>query len=333
MHHIISDGWSIDILCQEISRFYAIALHGPGPRSPVAELDPLPIQYRNFAVVAEARRTGGRASTTARVLDQQPADSSPAKLLTDFPRPAILSGQAGVVPVTIEGPLYEGLRAFCQAYQTTPFTVLLAAFRAAHYRLTGSEDATIGTPIANRNRPELENLIGCFVNTQCMRITVERADTFDELVRQVQSTVTAAFIHQDVPFERIVSALLPGSRDMSRNPLVQLMFAVHSQEGLGKIQLEGLELEEEPVPTVISTRFDLEFHLFQEAERLSGSILFAADLFEPETISNLAAIFQEILRRGLEQPQTPILALPLTDGLGELRSKGLLEVEKTGYPS
>ncbi len=94
--------------------------------------------------------------------------------------------------------------------------MLLTAFRAAHYRLTGAEDATIGTPIANRNRPELENMIGFFVNTQCMRITIGNDDTFDSLVRQVRTITTAAHENQDVPFERIVSALLPGIRDTSR---------------------------------------------------------------------------------------------------------------------
>ncbi len=118
--------------------------------------------------------------------------------------------------------------------------------------------------------------------------------------------------------------------DASRNPLVQLMFALHSQQDLGEIQLEGIVSER--IATAISTRFDVEFHLFQEAGRLGGSVLFATDLFEPETIRSVVDIFQEILRRGIDQPHSLIAVMPLTDGLADLRKMGLLEIEKTSYP-
>ncbi|KAI9728356.1 MAG: NRPS [Chrysothrix sp. TS-e1954] len=327
MHHIISDGWSVHILRQELKQFYAAALLG---QDPLAQASPLPIQYRDFSAWQKQPEQVAEHQRQLEYWTKQLADSSPAELLTDLPRPAVMSGKAGVVPITIDGPVYERLRDFCRGHQTTPFAVLLAVFRAAHYRLTGAEDATIGTPIANRNRPELESLIGFFVNTQCMRITVEDNDTLETLVRQVRSTSTDAFANQGVPFERIVSALLPGSRDTSRNPLVQLMFAVHSQQDIGKFQLDGLESE--PIPTAACTALDIEFHLFQQAGCLSGSMLFATDLFEPKTIQGIVAVFQEVLRRGLEEPQTPVAVLPLTDGLRELRSMGLLEIERTDYP-
>nr|ABR28366.2 bassianolide synthetase [Xylaria sp. BCC 1067] len=327
MHHIISDGWSIDILRQELSKFYAAALRG---HDPLSGISPLPIHYRDFAVWQKQEEQVAEHQRQLEYWTHQLADSTPAEFLTDLPRPTILSGQAGFVPVTIDGELYKKLREFCKAQQMTSFAVLLAAFRAAHYRLTGAEDATIGTPIANRNRWEIENMIGFFVNTQCMRITIDGEDTFESLVRQVRSTATAAFEHQDVPFERVVSALLPGSRDTSRNPLVQLIFAVHSQQDLGKFELEGLEGE--PVSNAVVTRFDVEFHLFQEVDKLSGNFVFAADLFKLENIQNVVNVFYEILRQGIDQPQTPIAVLPLTDGLAELRSMGLLEIEKAEYP-
>ncbi|KAK2046290.1 hypothetical protein LZ31DRAFT_614242 [Colletotrichum somersetense] len=128
-------------------------------------------------------------------------------------------------------------------------------------RSAGVEDATVGTPMANRNRPELEELVGFFVNTQCIRVVIDD-ESFDGLVQQVRNTAAATFENQDVPFERVVSALLPGSRDTSRNPLVQLMLSVNSQRDLGRIKLEGLSSE--PLPVAVTTRFDLEFHLFQE---------------------------------------------------------------------
>ncbi|KXG54739.1 AMP-dependent synthetase/ligase [Penicillium griseofulvum] len=260
---------------------------------------------------------------------QELEGSSPAELLTDRPRPKVLTGEASAVPFTIEAELYQSLQAFCKTHQMTPFVVLLAAFRATHYRLTGAEDACIGTPIANRNRPELENMIGFFVNTQCMRITVED-DTFEGLTQKVRSTATAAFANQDVPFERIVSTLLAGSRDTSRNPLVQLLLAVHSQKDMGRIQLEGMQAE--PIGLSVTTRFDIEFHLFQESDRLSGGMAFSTQLFEADTITHLLAVFRETLRRGLEDPQTPIATMQLTDGLGELRTKGHLQIDRTEYP-
>ncbi|KAI1181191.1 non-ribosomal peptide synthetase [Nemania sp. FL0916] len=329
MHHIISDGWSIDILRQELSQFYAAALQG---HDPLSKVSPLPIQYRDFAVWQKQEEQVAEQLRQLEYWAHQLADSSPAEFLTDLPRPTIPSGQAGFVPVTIDGELYGKLREFCKTHQMTSFAVLLAAFRAAHYRLTGAEDATIGTPIANRNRRELEHMIGFFVNTQCMRISIDGDDTFESLVRQVRSTATAAFEHQDVPFERVVSALLPGSRDMSRNPLVQIMFAVHSQRDLGKFELEGLEGE--PEVNAVVTRFDVEFHLFQEAGKLSGNFVFSADLFKLETIQNVVNVFYEVLRQGIDQPKVPIAVLPLTDGHGpaELRDIGLLEIEKVEYP-
>ncbi|KAI0472336.1 hypothetical protein F4859DRAFT_522260 [Xylaria cf. heliscus] len=327
MHHIISDGWSVDILRRELSQFYTAALRG---HDPLAEVRPLPISYRDFAVWQKQEKQVTEHHRQLEYWTKQLADSSPAELLPDLPRPNILSSQAGVVPVTIEGKLYEKLLKFCKAHNATSFVVLLAAFRAAHHRLTGAEDATIGSPIANRNRLELEDMIGFFVNTQCMRITVESSDTFESLVRQVRSTAAAAFEHQDVPFDRIVSALLPGSRDTSRNPLVQLVFAMHSQQDLGKFELEGLEGES--LVNAVTTRFDLEFHLFQEAGKLSGHIIFAADLFKLETVQNVVDVFNTILHRGLDQPQGPIVALPLTDGLASLRTLGLLEIERSEYP-
>jgi amino acid adenylation domain-containing protein len=327
MHHIISDGWSTDILRRELGQFYAIALQDHDPLSIVS---PLPINYRDFSAWQKQEEQVAEHQKQLDYWTNQLADSSPAEFSTDLPRPSILSGKAGYVPVTIEGDLYTSLHEFCRTKQMTPFTVLLAAFRAAHYRLTGTEDAVIGTPIANRNRRELENIIGFFVNTQCMRITVDDGETFESLVRQVRLTATAAFEHQDVPFDRVVSGLLPSSRDLSRNPLAQLMFAVHSQQDFGNFNLEGLEAE--PLLNQVYTRFDIEFHLFQEIDRLSGNLVFAADLFKLENIRNVSNVFFEILRQGLADPHTPIAIIPLANDNMELRKMGLLEIEKTEYP-
>ncbi|KAF5627285.1 enniatin synthase [Fusarium tjaetaba] len=327
MHHIVSDGWSIDVLRHDLSQLYAAALQG---RDPISAMNPLPIQYSDFAMWQKQEAQALEHEKQLDYWKKQLADCSPAKLPTDFPRPALLSGEAGVVPVSIDGELYQNLREFCNDNNTTSFAVLLAAFRAAHYRLTGVDDSVIGTPIANRNRWELENIIGFFVNTQCMRITVNDEDTFSSLVHQVRATTTAAFENEDVPFERVVSTMLPGSRDLSRTPLAQLIFAVHSQKDLGRFELQGLESE--AVPSKAYTRFDIEFHLFQEADGLKGSCNFATDLFKPETVENVVSVFFQILRNGLEKPKVPISVIPLTDGIEELRRLDLLRIKKVEYP-
>ncbi|KAF3012566.1 nrps [Neopestalotiopsis sp. 37M] len=298
MHHIISDDWSIDILQQELARFYSAALHGQAILPPGSHLL---AQYREFSAWEKQEEQMASQERQLQYWVKQLKDSTPAELLNDHQRPAALSGQAGEVQFMIDSDLYEKAETFCRDRQVTWFVVLLSAFRATHFRLTGVEDSNIGTPVANRSRQELEDIIGFFVNTQCLRITIDKDDTFEGLIRRVRSTVTEALDNQDIPFERIVTAVLPGSRDMSRNPLVQLIFALHSQQDLNTIQLEGLTGE--PIATAFSTRFDVEFHLFQENDMLKGSVLFATDLFEHSTIQNMVAVFQETLLRGLEEPK------------------------------
>ena len=319
MHHIVSDGWSVDILAKELGRFYELALQS---RDPLSCISPLPVQYRDFATWQRQNEQQAEHERQLAYWKQQLKDSIPAELRTDRPRPARPSGRAGTVPIAIQGPLYGRLQEFCRIQQVTPFVVLLSAFRIAHFRLTGADHATIGTPIANRNRPELEDMIGFFVNTQCLSISLDVNDNFRRVVQKVYTAATNAFSHQDVPFERIVSTLLPGSRDLSRNPLVQLMFALHSQQDLGKIDLKGLAGE--TLPIIPATRFDVECHLWQGEGQLGGDILYATDLFEPETIHNLGAVFQEMLQQGLQQTDTPISELSLVNRREDLHRLGLL---------
>ncbi|KAK4502054.1 hypothetical protein PRZ48_007865 [Zasmidium cellare] len=326
MHHIISDGWSDDLLRRSLEAFYSAAVAG---REPLVQLDPLVIQYRDFAAWQQHSDQQAEQQRQLRYWTEQLTDSTPAELPIDKPRPPLPSGRASVVETTIDGPLFRLLQRFCKAQQTTPYVVLLAAFRAAHFRLTDAEDATIGTPNAGRIRTELEDLIGFFSNTQCMRIRIE-GETFAELVQQVKATVTAALAHQDEPFERVVSGVLPGFRDASRNPLVQLMFAVHSQPTLGEIHLEGLEGE--TLPGTESTRFDMEFHLVQRAEEIRGTVLFAEELFEPETILATVDTFKEVLRLGIEQPTVPMPSLHFANSLPELQSKGVIDIASGEYP-
>ncbi|KAL7780636.1 hypothetical protein CFE70_010661, partial [Pyrenophora teres f. teres 0-1] len=261
---------------------------------------------------------------------EQLQTSRPAELLCDKPRPAALSGQAGVQSIEIAGPLYAKLQSFCQLHGVTQFVVLLAAFRTAHFRLTGQDDATIGTVNANRDRWEIKDMIGFFVSMQCLRITIGD-DSFEQLVQQVNAVAVASHANADVPFESIVSKL-KSDRDLSRHPLVQLVFAVHAQRDLGQLKLEGMKTES--LGDTATTRFDLEFHLFQQSDSLWGSVMFSTDLYAPETIDNLLSVFQRVLEACLDDPQAPVASMPLLreDNYAKLDAMGLVRAEETAYP-
>ncbi|KAJ3491955.1 hypothetical protein NLG97_g5492 [Lecanicillium saksenae] len=339
MHHIVSDAWSVNILQQELSAFYSAALRG---QATAAAVSPLPIQYRDFAAWQKQDAQLAEYERQLNYWRGQLDGNQPAELLCDRPRPSIPSGTAREQQVIIEGTLFDNLQLFCKRFQATPFTVLLAAFRATHFRLTGVEDATLGVPVANRNRQELESLIGFFVNLQCIRLTVseEEHESFGSLVRQAVATTAAASAHQDVPFEKIVAAVQRGRRDLSRNPLAQIVFAVHSQQNIGDLEIEGVSSQPVSGSLEVNTsvegtktsRFDLEFHLFQEEQRFQGSVLFSDELFESSSIRSLISTYFEVLRRGLEEPDMPLTLMPLTDDLAALNNMGLASVARTNYP-
>ncbi|KAG5926533.1 NRPS protein [Claviceps africana] len=327
MHHIVSDGWSIDVLRKELADFYSKALQAANRPVTVKQL---PVRYRDYAAWQKGKDQADEHQRQLEYWVKHLDGSRPAELWTDRRRPATLSGRAATQDFDISGPLYEKLIKFCNAHRhVTPFIVLLAAFRATHYRLTGASDATIGTPIANRNRQELEDIIGFFVNIQCMRVKIED-ESFQELVQAVQATATSAFANQDVPFETVVSRLQT-NRDASRNPLVQIVFALHPQLDLGHFKLQGVESE--PLNSSVTSRFDLECHLFQEKQRLRGRVIFSADLYQPQTIENLTRTFCDLVDRAIDEPGTRIGVLPLLtrDGQAQLERLGMLGVNRRDY--
>ncbi|KAK1912718.1 hypothetical protein P3342_004654 [Pyrenophora teres f. teres] len=306
MHHIVSDGWSVDILMRELSTFYAASLQG---QDPLSQVQPLPIQYRNFSVWQRQQAQIEEQEKQLSYWLTQLQTSRPAELLSDKPRPATLSGKADTRTVHISGPVYARLQQFCNAHGVTLFVALLAVFRATHFRLTGQDDATIGTVNANRDRWELKDMIGFFV----------------------QAVVVASLANQDVPFENIVSKLKK-DRDLSRHPLVQLAFVVHSQQDLGQLMLEGLKTE--TLQGVAASRFDLEFHFFQKPDGLQGDVVFSTDLYAPETIENMLAVFSNVLGRCLWEPTVAITSLPLSTDADHVKldQMGLIQIEETAYP-
>jgi len=327
MHHIISDGWSMHILRRELTALYSASIRG---LDPIFRLPPLSIQYRDFSLWQTQQ---DQIEEHQRQLDYWVTElqmSRPAEFLSDKPRPVALSGKAGTHQLNISGQLYDGLWKFCKARGVTLFVVLLAAFRSAHYHFTGQDDATIGAPNANRDRWELNDIIGFFVNIQCLRIKIGDK-TFEDLVQHVYTVVVASLANQDVPFESIVSKL-QRDRDLSRHPLVQIVLAVHSQEGPRKLVLEGVETE--AVQGSLTSRFDLELHFSQEEHSIQGHILFSKDLYCTKTITSLASVFQSILDRCLDEPKMKVASIPLLthETYTQLEQMGLLDPKETVYP-
>lgn len=231
--------------------------------------------------------------------------SKPVEFHHDKSRPEVPSGKVDVLTMQIKGALYHALQKFSQKSQTTPFITLLAAFRAAHYRMTGTDDATLGT-------------LGPFANMQCLRIHVEDGGTFAQLVEHIKRKLAATLAHEEVPFETIVSKLQP-TGIKSQTPLTQTIFAVHP-ERLEKIN--GAH----------ATTFDMKAHLYQDNEGLEGEIVYATDVFHSRTIQAVISVFLGILERGLHSPGTQIEDIGLSNGQSSLHDMGLMKPHHTDYP-
>jgi hypothetical protein len=262
MHHIVSDGWSMSVFFRELSVLYtAFCL---GKSSPLPELS---IQYADFAVWQRQWLQGERLETQLAYWRKQLADLPLLQLPTDRPRPAVQSFRGARQLMAIPEPLYVALQALSQQEGVTLFMTLLAAFQTLLHRYTGQEDIVVGTPIANRNRAEIEGLIGFFVNFLVLRTDFSGNPSFREVLRLVREVSLGAYAHQELPFEKLVEELHP-ARDMSRNPLFQVTFqlfsATTSTEEVPEQILRSLEVQIE------NAKFDLRFDLWNSPEGLSG---------------------------------------------------------------
>ncbi|HUC10574.1 MAG TPA: amino acid adenylation domain-containing protein [Stellaceae bacterium] len=306
MHHIVSDGWSIGILVDELARLYAAFANNEV--SPLAEL---PIQYADFAVWQRKHLASHVQDVQMSYWQRQLADAPfLLELPADHRRPAVHTFRGGQVPLRFDPDLSEQLRVFSRNNGVTLFMTLLAGFTALLARYTQQDDILVGTPIANRSRAEIEPLIGFFVNMLVLRTDFSDDPDFRELLRRTLRTTLDAYAHQDLPFEQLVE-VLHTERDISRNPIVQVSFALQNApmpplevEGL---RLQSLELEAQTV------RFDIEVHLWDAADGIEGYLLYYRDIFETDTVARFGRHFENLLRAALVNPDAPVSALPLLD--------------------
>jgi amino acid adenylation domain-containing protein/non-ribosomal peptide synthase protein (TIGR01720 family) len=309
LHHIVSDGWSMNVLIDEFIRCYDAFDAGAQP-----QLAPLPIQYSDYALW---QRRWLEAGEQARQLDYwqtQLGNEHPVlELPTDHPRPAMPSYRGTRYEFAVDAQLAEQLRATAQKHNITLFMLLLGAFNALLHRYTGQTDIRVGVPIANRNRAEIEGLIGFFVNTQVLRTQLDGQTRVDDLLRAIKETALGAQAHQDLPFERLVEALKL-ERSLSHTPLFQVMYnhqphvadiataSTASGLALGVIEWEGR-----------TTQFDLTLDTYEKAGKLHAALTYANDLFDADTITRMAQHWTRLLQGMVGDPTQRISDLPLLE--------------------
>ncbi|MFV3406932.1 amino acid adenylation domain-containing protein [Pseudomonas sp. NY15463] len=307
MHHIVSDGWSMALMVDELMALYA----GFASQTPVS-LPALAIQYGDYALWQRRwMEAGERDRQLDYWLHQLGREQVLLELPTDYPRPAQQSLRGARVDLQLPLAQVQAVRKLAQAHNGTPFMVLLAAFQALLHRYTGQGDIRVGVPIANRQRSETAGLIGFFVNTQVMRAQLDGRMSFDDLLRQVRETSAGAQAHQDLPFEHLVEALQP-ERNLSHGALFQVLHSHRQQTPRAATQALGLSVE----PHVLQTRtskFDLTLETLEHADGISASLIYACDLFSAATAQRMAGHWSELLQSMLDNPAGRISEVCLGD--------------------
>lgn len=310
LHHIVSDGWSLGVLIREFSHFYAGFAAGAAP-----ELPELEIQYADFAVWQREQWQGGAATAQVefwrRTLAGAPTEPL---LLGDRPRAAVMTTTGRKHRFEFDATLTRELHALAQHAGASLFMVLLGGFAALLRRWSGRNDLVIGTPVANRNRREVDPLVGFFVNTLPLRLDLADNPSARALLGRVRTTVLEALAHQDVPFEQLVQELQP-ERTLGHAPLFQVMFALQNTPA-DALRLPGLTTAPVEVDTG-TTKFDLTLALEETGGGLVARLEYNSDLFDDATAERLAAQYDCLLRDLVHAPATAIGALRLQDEAAE----------------
>ncbi len=324
VHHIAADGWSMGILFDELAALYGAFRRGEG--SPLPELA---VQYADYTVWQQSCLQGARLGRHLEYWTQRLRDAPAVlELPSDFPRPAVQTQHGARECAPLAQELVVGLEQLGRREGTTLFMTLLAAFKVLMLRYSGQEDVVVGSPIAGRNRLELETLIGCFVNTLALRTDLSGNPTFRDLLGRVRETTLGAYTHQDLPFERLVQELHP-KRDPSRAPVFQVMFAL--QQGPATLRLEGLDTRtlEPDNPTA---KFDLTFSVVAGEEAAKTSIEYNTDIFRSATIRRMLGHWTPLLEGIAADSSRRVMELPLLSEDERLRLLVEWNDTKAEYP-
>ncbi|QMU71796.1 non-ribosomal peptide synthetase [Streptacidiphilus sp. P02-A3a] len=302
-HHIAVDAWSVDLITRDLGLLYRARVAGGTPPPPSR------IQYADFAAWQDRWSRGGLPQTQLAHWRERLGGLTPLELPTDRPRPAVRDPRGDLLAVAVPGELAEAVAELARSQAVTPFVVLLAAFDVLLARYTRQTDVSVGTPTAGRTRPEVEEVVGSFINTVVLRADLDGDPSFAALLRRVHLDVVAAYSHQDLPFERLVDDLQP-ERDLSRNPLFQVMFELQHAQST-PLRLDGLTVERVPSPWR-TAKFDLTLSLGRRADgSLHGLFEYATALFDRATVERMAGHYLSLLRSVTRQPDAPLSRLAM----------------------
>ena len=312
MHHIISDGWSLDIFLRELVALYRVCCEGA--ESPLPELK---IQYADFASWQRERLRGETLESLLSYWKKQLNGTPPVlELPLDHPRPPVRTYRGAKETITLPASLTDDLKALSRDEGATLFMLLVAAFKTLLYRYSGQQEIILGTPSANRNQAEIEEVVGFFVNTLVLRANLSAAATFRDLLGSVRETVIDACTHQDLPFEKLVEELQP-ERDVGRTPLFQVMMV--QQKALTPA-LEAAGVLFRPVEVETSTaKFDLTLNVAEAAQELRLTLEYSTDLFEAATVSRMLGHLRKLLEGVVADPGRSLSELPLLTEAEEQR--------------
>ena len=303
LHHIVSDGWSMGVLVREVAVLYDAFFRGLP--SPLPEPE---IQYADFSDWQRSRLVGEVLEAELAYWRERLSGAPALALPTDRPRPALPSYVGETIPFALPESGLAPLRRLTEEQGATLFMTLLAALDVLFARYTGQDDIVLGSMIANRNRPEIEGLIGFFINGLTLRSDLTGDPSFRALLDRVREIALGAFAHQDLPFEKLVAEVQPG-RDLSRSPLFQVVFLLQNTPS-SALQLPGLSLEMVATEAKMA-KFDLQITVSESPRGLVGSFNYSTDLFDRTTLVRLGEHLQTLLAGIAADPDRPISGLPV----------------------
>ena len=319
MHHIVTDGWSISRLFRDLTTYYAAFLENTEP-----ELPELPIQYTEYAQWQHEYMSGELLRKEIEHWKNTLAGAQTLLgLTTDHPRPAMQTWNGASQQITLDAATLAKLKSLAQKESSTLFMVSMALFQALLWRYSHQESILVGTPIAARNHVEVEEMVGLFVNTLVFRTDFTSDLSFRDVIRRVRSFALEAYMHQDVPFEKLVEELVP-QRSLDTPPLFQVMF-IFQNIPKQVFKIPGLSIKEMNFETGIA-KFDLSAELWEDTE-FHCQFEYNTDLFEHSTMRRMLGHFERLIQAALENPDLPFAQLPMVSP--EEREQLLVEWNRT----
>ncbi len=316
MHHIVCDGWSVGILFGELKASYEAYSRGRSARVPE-----LPLQYGEYVLWERDRQTSAKVQTQTDYWKKKLEGAPPyLDLPHDRMRPATAGSAGGLYRFQLDASTSESLKCLARREGATLFMTLLAVFKALLFRYTGQSDILVGTPVSTRTRPELEQLIGCFINTLVLRTEVPAEVTARGLLARVRDTVLQSLSNADVPFETLVNQI-PIERDLSRSPLFQVAFILQNTPGHSEYDIVSG-----------GTAFDMTLYMWEANGFIGGSIEYSVDLFYPETIARFAGCYLTLAAEMAAQPDSGIGRLPVLTAAQETEWFETYDGPRATYP-